>query len=432
MKILEEKRDFEFMTERVKERPLNKRKLLRKTIITVTMAVIFGLIACVTFLVLEPVFSNWLYPGEEIEMIEIPQDTDEVLPEDMLVHEESMLEQTEQVINSLKNEMQLNPSSYQELYSSIYALTQELNAAMVTVTSVSQDIDWFNDPYENKGQTTGFLFADNNRELMILVMSRELTVGEELKVTFANGDQATAAIKGTDTETGLTVLAVEKDALVETTTESIQFINLGRSAGARLTASPVVAIGRPLGKQNSVVFGMITSEDTVLSLTDANYKLLTTDIYGSTDATGLLINMDGQVIGVINQSYNNKTAANLISAIGITELKLVLQRMSNGFENSYLGIKGTDVPEEIAVSLKVPQGAYVTGIVMDSPAMAAGIQSGDVIVQMGKLEIRSFKDYTEAVRQKNSGEVVEMVVMRQGQQTYRMVNLEVTMGKLEY
>ena len=52
MKILEEKRDFEFMTERVKERPLNKRKLLRKTIITVTMAVIFGLIACVTFLVL--------------------------------------------------------------------------------------------------------------------------------------------------------------------------------------------------------------------------------------------------------------------------------------------------------------------------------------------------------------------------------------------
>ena len=432
MKILEEKRDFEFMTERVKERPLNKRKLLRKTIITVTMAVIFGLIACVTFLVLEPVFSNWLYPGEEIEMIEIPQDTDEVLPEDMLVHEESMLEQTEQVINSLKNEMQLNPSSYQELYSSIYVLTQELNAAMVTVTSVSQDIDWFNDPYENKGQTTGFLFADNNRELMILVMSRELTVGEELKVTFANGDQATAAIKGTDTETGLTVLAVEKDALVETTTESIQFINLGRSAGARLTASPVVAIGRPLGKQNSVVFGMITSEDTVLSLTDANYKLLTTDIYGSTDATGLLINMDGQVIGVINQSYNNKTAANLISAIGITELKLVLQRMSNGFENSYLGIKGTDVPEEIAVSLKVPQGAYVTGIVMDSPAMAAGIQSGDVIVQMGKLEIRSFKDYTEAVRQKNPGEVVEMVVMRQGQQTYRRVNLEVTMGKLEY
>lgn len=432
MKILEEKRDFEFMTERVKERPLNKRKLLRKTIITVTMAVIFGLIACVTFLVLEPVFSNWLYPGEEIEMIEIPQDTDEVLPEDMLVHEESMLEQTEQVINSLKNEMQLNPSSYQELYSSIYVLTQELNAAMVTVTSVSQDIDWFNDPYENKGQTTGFLFADNNRELMILVMSRELTVGEELKVTFANGDQATAAIKGTDTETGLTVLAVEKDALVETTTESIQFINLGRSAGARLTASPVVAIGRPLGKQNSVVFGMITSEDMVLSLTDANYKLLTTDIYGSTDATGLLINMDGQVIGVINQSYNNKTAANLISAIGITELKLVLQRMSNGFENSYLGIKGTDVPEEIAVSLKVPQGAYVTGIVMDSPAMAAGIQSGDVIVQMGKLEIRSFKDYTEAVRQKNPGEVVEMVVMRQGQQTYRMVNLEVTMGKLEY
>jgi len=396
------------------------------------MAVIFGLIACFTFLLLEPVFSGWMYPQEEIEKIEIPQDTEEVLPEDMLVHEESMLEQTEQVINSLKNEMQLTPTSYQELYTSIYAVTQELNAAMVTVTSVSQDIDWFNDPYENKGQTTGYLFADNNRELIILVMSKELIVGEELKVTFSNGDQAAAAIKGRDEETGMTVLAVEKDALVRTTVESVQFINLGRSTGVQLIASPVIAIGRPMGKQNSVAFGMITSEDTVLSLTDANYKLLTTDIYGSTDATGLLMNMNGQVIGVINQSYNHKMPSNLISAIGITELKSVLQRMSNGLENSYLGIEGADVPSEITASLKVPQGAYVTGIVMDSPAMAAGIQSGDVIVKMGEKEITSFKDYTEAVRQRKPGEVVEMVVMRQGQQAYRTVNLEVTMGKLGY
>lgn len=50
MKDLEEKRDFDFMTERVKNRPLNKRKLLRKTLFTAAMALVFGLIACVTFL----------------------------------------------------------------------------------------------------------------------------------------------------------------------------------------------------------------------------------------------------------------------------------------------------------------------------------------------------------------------------------------------
>ena len=54
-----------FMIEKIKERPVNKKKLLRRTLITASMAVIFGLVACFTFLVLEPVISNWLYPEEE-------------------------------------------------------------------------------------------------------------------------------------------------------------------------------------------------------------------------------------------------------------------------------------------------------------------------------------------------------------------------------
>ena len=419
------------MKERVKNRPLNKRKLLRKTAVTAAMALIFGLIACVTFLVLKPVVEGWLYPQEEIELIEIPQDTEEMLPEDMLVHEETVLDQTEEVINTLRNEIQLDTAAYQELYDSLYSLTQEIESSMVTVTSVNQEVDWLNDPYETKGQTTGFLLADNNRELTILVMAETLSQSEELRVTFINGDQVQATIKGTDKETGLAILAVNKEDLAVATLEKITFISLGRTLGISLMGSPVIAIGRPLGNKTSVVFGMVTSEGTILSLTDANYELLTTDIYGSTEATGLLVDMNGQVIGIINQDFNDKTSANLVSAIGITELKAVLQRMANGLENSYLGIKGTDVPAEITTSLQVPQGAYVTGILMDSPAMAAGIQSGDVIVQLEDKEIRSFKEYTEAIRQTQPGEIVELVVMRQGQQAYRQVGLEVTMGTME-
>ena len=48
-----------FMIEKIKQRPINKRRLIRRTMITASMAIIFGLIACFTFLVLEPVISNW-------------------------------------------------------------------------------------------------------------------------------------------------------------------------------------------------------------------------------------------------------------------------------------------------------------------------------------------------------------------------------------
>ena len=430
VRSLEEKRDFEFMTERVKDRPINKRKLLRKTAVTAAMALVFGLIACVTFLVLEPVVSNWLYPQEKIDMIEIPQDTQEMLPEDMLVHEESVLEQTEEVINTLKNEIQMDTATYTELYDNLYEVVQDFEPAMVTVTSVSQDVDWFNAPYENQGQTTGFLLADNNREVMILVMNKDLKEEEELRVTFSNGDQAGALIRGTDRETGLSVLAVSKEDMATVTLEEIEYISLGRTLGISMLGSPVIAIGRPLGSKTSVVYGMITSEGTVLNLTDSNYELLTTDIYGSTEASGILLDMNGQVIGIINQKYNEKTASNLLSAIAVTELKAVLQRMANGLSNTYLGIKGTDVPEQIEKNLKVPRGAYVAEIVMDSPAMAAGIQSGDVIVQIDDTVIYSFKDYTEAIRTKQPGDTVKIVVMRHGQQAYRQVNLEVVMGEL--
>ena len=54
--------DFEFLQEKIKERPIDKKKLLQRTVITASLALLFGLVACLTFLLLEPVLNNWLYP----------------------------------------------------------------------------------------------------------------------------------------------------------------------------------------------------------------------------------------------------------------------------------------------------------------------------------------------------------------------------------
>ena len=67
----------DFMKETIKQRPLNKRKLVRRTLITAAMAVIFGMVACFTFLLLEPVISNRLYPEEEPEAIVFEEETEE-------------------------------------------------------------------------------------------------------------------------------------------------------------------------------------------------------------------------------------------------------------------------------------------------------------------------------------------------------------------
>lgn len=421
---MDNQQKFEFITEKVKERPINKRKLIRKTLTTVSMALIFGFIACITFSLLEPLISNWLYPQEEIEKIEIPLVTEEILPKDMMAHEETTIEPTKEVIDTLKNEIELTTKDYQKLYQNIHTLVLGMQSATVTVTGVTQEVDLFNDVYHNMGQSIGYIFAQNTTELMIMVEEKDILKSENIEVTFIDGSKVSAQIRGTDTNIGLAVLTVKKEEMAQSTQEVISCVNLGSSSLSGLIASPVIAIGSPLGN-TSAVYGMITSTDTTISMADSNYKLLTTDIYGSPQASGILVDFNGKVIGVINQKYNSVQMPNLITALGITEIKTALQRMSNGMENAYLGIYGTDVPAKIANNKEIPVGVYVTEIDLDSPAMEAGIQSGDIIVGIENSTITSFADYVKILSECTPGERKELILMRQRQEGYKTASVEV-------
>ena len=72
--------EITFLQEKIKERPVNRKKLVRRTVITVVMAMVFGLVACVTFLLLEPVINRMIYPEEKAEIVRFPEEEQEVNP----------------------------------------------------------------------------------------------------------------------------------------------------------------------------------------------------------------------------------------------------------------------------------------------------------------------------------------------------------------
>ena len=437
MSDLEKNQDSDFMSERIKERPVNKKKLLRRTVITASLAVIFGLVACLTFLLLEPVFNNWLYPEEEPEIIELPDETDEMLPEDMLTEEEVQIETETEVkleeeqIAEILSGVQLDLEDYKGMYESLSSLAKEAEKSVATVTSVTSDVDWFNNTYENKGVTSGLIIADNGRELLILADKEVIETGETILVTFMDGTQAEAAIKQSDANTGLGVIAVPLSAISNKTKENIAYANLGSSVSKSLVGTPVIAVGSPFGVNGSISYGVITSTGTQICMNDANYNLITTDIYGSSKASGILINLQGQVIGILDNSHNNSDTKNLVSAVGITELKKVIEKLSNGQELSYFGIYGTDVTTEVEEQLGVPKGAYVTSITMDSPAMNYGIQSGDVITGFNEITIQTYSGLTNAVLDTSPGTTVTLTVQRQSAGEYQPMELSIEFGKLE-
>ena len=425
-------KEFEFMKEKIKERPINRKKLIRRTMITASMAVIFGLIACFTFLVLEPLFSNMLYPEKAPKQVTFPEVEEEMLPEDMLqtetqipMNHESENPQTEE--ETEETEAVLNISAYQALYTEMYKIAQESQKSIVTVEGVRSDVDWFNNPYESKGQTSGIILAENGKELLILADKKTVEAAETIQVTFCDGEEATGELVASDGTTGLSVISIPLESIGADTKDAIVIANLGSSNGNNLLGSAIIAVGTPMGNGNSVVYGMITSIGNDLLIADNSYKLITTDIYGSANAGGVILDTTGKILGVIDMNYNTEDAPNMISAIGISELKKTIQKLSNGKEMAYFGVEVIDVTAEANLEKKVPFGAYVTKIQMDSPAMSSGIQSGDVIVQIGSEKIENTAQYVDALLTYQPGDEVDIAVMRQGKEEYRPMTMTVTL-----
>lgn len=410
----------DFVKERIKARPINKAKLLRKTLGTVFSAIVFGVVFCLCFLLLEPKIDGFLHKDEEVKFVEFPEDTveDEMLPENMLTEE---LNQTEGI-----DEM-LDLSDYQALQDALADVADTARRSIVSVTGTSTEENWFENSYENKSFSAGVIVGDNGLEYLILVKATDLKKADSIVVVFYNEKQAVAALKQVDEQTGYGVVAVSKDDLSEVDKENITIATLGSSNLSTILGTSVIALGNPMGTGSGICYGNVTSVGKPVSLVDSSYKLMTTDIYGSTQASGVLINMKGQVIGIIDNTYNTSDIKNIVSALGISELRPLIRNLSNDLPIPYLGVRGVSVTTSVNMNYGVPFGAYVTEAVLDSPAMLAGIQSGDVITEFDGETINTIGDLTKAILNCEKEEKVKIKVERDTPSGYTDMTIKVTL-----
>ncbi|MCI6714687.1 MAG: S1C family serine protease [Lachnospiraceae bacterium] len=421
----------DFLREKIKQKPVNKKKLLRRTLITVAMAVVFGLVACFTFLILEPVISNRLYPEEEAQEVQFPEETvtEEMKPEDMLVQDEVeeepvQAELEDEQIEELLSQVQFSLEDYQAIYAELAQLATEAGRSVVTVTGVTSDVDWFNNTYENMASASGVIVANNGKSILVLVSAETLHSADSIIVTFCDQAQAEAEVVQRDQTTGLAILSVPLLSISEETMDVIDIATLGSSNNNNLLGTPVIALGSPMGTSGSVCYGVVTSTGTTIDQPDAAYKMIMTDIYGSHNATGVFVNLKGMVIGIIDNANTGNDMGNLLTAYGISELKKTIEKMSNDQELAYMGVHGADVPPEAIEELDIPAGAYIKEIEMDSPAMAAGIQSGDVVTRVNEEPITTYEELLNMLNNAEPEQVMTITLMRQGHE----MSVEVTLG----
>ena len=461
--------DTGFMQEKIKARPVNHRKILRRTLGTAGLAVLFGGVACLVFLVMEPVISRLLYPDEnKVQEVTFSEDgqtmdsaagssleTEEINPADMIQNDSDLAssaasaaaekaaaeaarkaaaeavdasgENLDQEIGQIIDSRAYTAADYQKIYGMLNDTAAKASKSVAVVTRITADSTWYGEEYENSGKAPGLIVAEHDKQILILCEDQAVQGADEITVTFPDGTLMKGKTVGIDTVSGYAVVGVDGTKISDSARQNFAIAELGSSKQSNLTGTPVIALGAPAGTVGSVSYGIVTSTSTSLDVIDASYKLLTTDIYGSSAASGVLINLSGQVLGIIDMDYNGADMKNMISAVGITDMKALIGQLSNGEKPAYLGIHGADVPENVTKEQGVPQGAYVRKVEEGSPAMAAGVISGDVITEFDGTSITTWSELLTKLRSHQPGDDVKLKVQRTGNDGYQEESLQATL-----
>lgn len=436
----DKKDEQHFIKEKIKDKPLNKKKVFQKGIATAGYAVLFGVISCLVFCALKPVIEPW-FGQEEDQWVGIPKDTlaDDENSGDTIADQEqetgtgegqvSEKEDKGQKTVYITEKKEMTLEDYQLLQNQLYQIGNRVNKSIVTVTGVKEGVDIFDSPYEAAGQASGLIIGETARELLILTENEVIEEVKSIRVTFINNDTQDAELKKYDGNTGIAVLGVPVQKIPESTLNQIEVAVLGNSLNLR-QGKMVVAVGSPLGTNYSILTGNITSVSNTITTEDRNYTVFTTNIVSNTKGNGVLVNTDGEVIGLFLKSSNIQKEQNTLTAVSVSELKDIIELLSNGVNIPYIGIKGSTVTDAISEEYDIPKGVYIKEAVVDSPAMAAGLQTGDVIAAVNKEEILTMEDYQQVLLTLKKGDEVKITVNRQNAEGYKKFNCTVEVGVL--
>ena len=146
-------------------------------------------------------------------------------------------------------------------------------------------------------------------------------------------------MKKKDESLGFAIYAVAKSSIAQSTWQQISIATLG-SSGSVQKGDAAVVLGKPFGYAGAV--GTIASSRNELDGDDGSYPLLCTDIGAAEDGTGVIINLSGEVVGIIDQGISGNSSKELVTGYGISGLKSEIELLSNGQAVPYIGIRGCD------------------------------------------------------------------------------------------
>lgn len=286
--------------------------------------------------------------------------------------------------------------------------------------------------YRNKSTATaagsGIIISEdgyiltNNHIVNSSSTSYYYELGKANKVTVTLYNDSTkydATIVGTDSQTDLAVIKIEKNGLKAAELGDSDTVQVGEFA---------IAIGNPLGLTDSVTAGIVSAVNREVSDQDGNsYVAIQTDAsINSGNSGGALVNSKGQVIGVNTLKLSGTGVEGVGFAIPINSTKEIYEQLIqyNKVKRPYIGIGGYDLDEQTAENNNLVVGIYIKTIEDFSAGEKAGLKIGDVIVEVDGTKVTKMDELNAIKNQKQIGDTLKLKVFREGKEKEITVTLQ--------
>lgn len=397
----------------------------RKAMVSISLGLFFGLFAGIGFFAVQ----------QTTNMVQSEEQGKTVLSGEIQNSDISQPEESQSGIKVTET------SNIRVVSSDVQDVAKAVMPAMVSiVNNYSNTVtDFFGQQYrqDQAASGSGFIVAENDEELLIVSNYHVVANATQLDVSFIDGSQAVAQIKGTDADMDIAVIAIPLDSLSQETKDAIAIATLGDSDTLEM-GEPVVAIGNALGYGQSVTNGIVSALNREITLEDGSTGtfIQTNAAINPGNSGGALLNVKGEVIGINSNKIGGSVVEGMGYAIPISAAKpiiadLMLKQTRNRVEDDqkgYMGITMQTITDQFSQMYKMPQGIYITGVEEGSPAQQAGILTGDILTEFDGEKISSYEDLQEVLQYYAAGTTAKITVKRPQNGEYQTVELNITLG----
>ena len=394
-------------------------RLLRKGILVLCAAVLFGGISALSFYIMR-LYFRWEELDENVVVAPARVTTSQPVDERTVSQE-------------IDPDLLASLEGFENFSAQLAQVGDSANAAVVKLDifdiSMSRDYSAMSRDYSDAQKYCGILFHETAKSYFILTEYAMAQVAEKsavpVTVEFYHGYTATAKVSGFNEKLDLAVFCVDKSQFTQKEQQDMVIAELGEASNLTLGSAALV-VGKPNGRFYSVSTGLITNRTLPVSIQDQELQMYTMNLAYQKNRVGFVLNIQGQLVGMLTSKYKGDTGEIDTAFFSLSDLETDLNHMIRGREIPYLGIdgrsiRGTDI-ETVGGS-----GIYILQVESRSPAYQGKLRVADLITEIDGQTMQSMKELHEYLAECQSGQEITVSIYRQGDSQSIKKKLKITL-----